>query len=139
MYCKSCSINLTSSQKVYCSNKCQKDFEYNNYILAWKAGEKSGVRGLSTKNFSRHLVRYLLEKNDCRCSKCGWAEINPITKQCPLEIDHIDGNAENNLEENLQLLCPNCHSLTPNYKNLNFGSGRLWRRKKYVKIVRAPL
>jgi predicted HNH restriction endonuclease len=52
-----------------------------------------------------------------------------------LGIDHIDGNSENNTENNLVLLCPNCYSLTPNYKNLNKSKGRLWRRKKYVRIV----
>jgi predicted HNH restriction endonuclease len=47
-----------------------------------------------------------------------------------LEIEHIDGNFENNAEENLELLCPNCHSLTSTYKGANKGSGRK-ERKKY--------
>lgn len=42
----------------------------------------------------------------------------------PLEIDHIDGNSENNSEENLRLICPNCHSLTATYKGANRGKGR---------------
>jgi 5-methylcytosine-specific restriction endonuclease McrA len=42
-----------------------------------------------------------------------------------------DGNSENNLEENLRLLCPNCHSLSPNFRNLNKGYGRKWRVNKY--------
>ena len=35
------------------------------------------------------------------------------------EIHHIDGNHYNNEESNLQLLCPNCHSLTPTFGALN--------------------
>lgn len=40
-------------------------------------------------------------------------------KQISLELEHIDGNRQNNARENLKLLCPNCHSMTPT-----------WRRKK---------
>lgn len=32
---------------------------------------------------------------------------------------------------NLILLCPNCHSLTPTYKALNKGNGRHNRMKRY--------
>lgn len=49
----------------------------------------------------------------------GWGEINPITNESPLHVHHIDGDATNNSEENLQLLCPNCHSLTENFGRLN--------------------
>lgn len=49
----------------------------------------------------------------------------------PLEVEHIDGNFENNSEENLTLLCPNCYSLTPTYKGANKGNGRKERKKYY--------
>ena len=64
---------------------------------------------------------------------CGWHEKNVVTGRVPLEIDHIDGNSENNIESNLRLLCPNCHSLTPYFRNLNKGKGRKWRIEKYHK------
>lgn len=51
-----------------------------------------------------------------KCSSCGWDERRP-NGVCPLEIDHIDGNHQNWQFSNLQLLCPNCHSLTPKWKN----------------------
>ena len=38
----------------------------------------------------------------------------------------------NNKEENLILLCPNCHSLTQTYKGANRNHGRQGR-KKYMK------
>jgi hypothetical protein len=46
-----------------------------------------------------------------KCSKCGcgntWNE-----KDLVLQIDHIDGDATNNVLENLRILCPNCHTQT---------------------------
>lgn len=59
---------------------------------------------------------------------CGWGEINSYTKKVPLEVHHIDGNYLNNNEENLQLLCPNCHALTSTYKAAN-KNGRKGRDK----------
>lgn len=73
---------------------------------------------------SRHLRRYIFDKYENKCCICGWSKINPYTNTLPLEIDHIDGNANNNREENLRLLCPNCHSLTKNYRGANKGNGR---------------
>jgi hypothetical protein len=43
-------------------------------------------------------------------------------------LNHIDGNWENCKESNLEVLCPNCHSLTANYKGGNRGHGRAARR-----------
>ena len=41
----------------------------------------------------------------------------------------LDGNYLNNSEDNLDLICPNCHSLTPTYKGANLGNGRKERNK----------
>lgn len=107
----------------YCSKKCQSVYEYKEWIRLWKDGLKSGIRGKSG-NISNPIRRYLFEKYNSRCCKCGWSEINPITNKVPLQVNHIDGNYENNKEDNLELICPNCHSLTKNYGNLNKGNGR---------------
>ena len=52
-------------------------------------------------------------------------------KSIVLELEHIDGNSDNNTEENLTILCPNCHSQTLTYKNRNKGNGRHNRRMRY--------
>jgi hypothetical protein len=131
-FCLNCSLPLKKQDK-YCSLKCQYEYQYLNYLELWKNGLVSGTKGVTTKFVSGYIRRYLFEKFDNRCSKCGWNEKHPITGSIPLEMEHMDGNAENNKEENLTLLCPNCHSLTKFYKNLNRGKGRKWRMEKYVK------
>lgn len=112
-------------KKKFCSNKCQSNLKYEIFMTEWLAGKKK----VTTKNISGFIKRYLFEKYESKCSHCLWGEKNPITNKVPLEVDHIDGNAENNLESNLRLLCPNCHSLTPFFRNLNKGNGRKWRRE----------
>lgn len=59
-----------------------------------------------------------------KCQLCSWSHKNPVTNKVPLEMNHIDGNGFNNKLDNLQLICPNCHSLTPNFKALNKKSMR---------------
>ena len=79
-----------------------------------------------------YLKRYLFEKYNNKCCKCGWGETNPYTGNIPLEVEHKDGNYTNNSEDNLELLCPNCHSLTSTYKGANRGKGRTSRNKYYI-------
>jgi 5-methylcytosine-specific restriction endonuclease McrA len=111
----------------YCNNKCQSDYQSKLKIDAWLSGTNFIRKGgISTPSWMRS---FLLKESDYKCTHCNWCEINPITKTVPLEIDHIDGDAYNNLRENLRVLCPNCHSLTKTYKNIGNRIGtRSYRR-----------
>ncbi len=120
-YCLNCGKLLTKGQTKYCSNSCQKDYEYKQRVQKWKNNQLNGVTGTGISSFVR---RYMLEKTNYSCQLCGWNKINPFSGKSPLEIHHIDGNYTNNKEENLQVLCPNCHSLTNNYKGMNQDSVR---------------
>lgn len=131
--CLLCSNVLSSGQFKYCSNTCQLEYQYKMYICKWQRGEVDGNRGTQTRNLSRHVRRYLLEKFEEKCAQCGWSKRHLKTGVVPLEIDHVDGNAENNKEENLRVVCPNCHALTDSFRNLNIGQGRVWRKLKYKK------
>ena len=122
-YCLNCGKELPNTAKKYCSISCQHDYEYKQWIEGWKQGTNNAIKG-NWGQLSNHLRRYIFEKFGNKCCKCGWGETNPYTGTIPLEIDHIDGNYENNSEENLQLLCPNCHSLTETYRGANRGKGR---------------
>ena len=37
-------------------------------------------------------------------------------------MDHIDGNNQNNKRENLEAICPNCHSQTLTWRGRNINS-----------------
>jgi len=113
----------------FCSNKCQIEHQYAVYIQKWKNDEVDGVSG--EYGTSRYIKKYLFEKFNGKCTRCGWGEKNQYTGNIPLEIEHKDGNSKNNKEENLTLLCPNCHSLTETYKGANRGNGRYNRRERY--------
>ena len=133
-FCMVCNKQIRRANRKYCSIKCQWRYSYNQYIARWKQGLEDGNRGITTHVLSGHLRRYLKEKYGEKCSVCGWSERNLSTSVVPLEVDHIDGNPENNKEENLRLICPNCHSLTSSFRNLNKGNGRAWRIK-YLKSI----
>lgn len=121
-HCINCGELLNSGKK-FCSSKCKTDYEYKQYIIKWKKGEISGQKKGSWGGLSSYIRRYLFEKYNYKCAKCDWAKINPYSNTIPLEIEHIDGNSQNNSENNLVLLCPNCHSLTSTYRGLNKGNG----------------
>ena len=53
------------------------------------------------------------------CERCKLAQW--CNNSIPLELHHINGVHSDNRIENLQLLCPNCHALTDNYRGKNIG------------------
>ena len=142
MKCLNCKKELIHRQLKYCSNKCQKEYENYQKILQWKKGDFNGIIG--QYGLSKTIRNYLLEKANYQCEICGWNQTNPFTGLIPLEIHHKDGNYQNNIEENLQVLCPNCHALTINYKGNNKGHGRDGReqyrnRKNLCKDCQKPI
>lgn len=126
--CKHCKSQFKVKHKgaMYCSNACQQAYQAGLIIKRWKAGEFHGNRG-SLFALSKAVRRYMLQKHSHKCSRCGWQKKHPTTGRVPLQVHHIDGNATNTVEKNLEVLCPNCHSLTPNYGKLN-KVGR-WKRR----------
>lgn len=52
------------------------------------------------------------------CEVCGWAQ-QASDGRIPVELDHMNGNHNDNRIENLRVLCPNCHSLQPTHRGKN--------------------
>jgi endogenous inhibitor of DNA gyrase (YacG/DUF329 family) len=132
--CKCCGKLIKTKKRnpsrpiVYCSAQCQNDFQNSKTIKDWKSGRFNGLRG-NQLQLSQTVRNYLLDKNGHKCSRCGWAERHPVSGKVPVQVHHIDGNAMNTKEKNLQVLCPNCHALTPNWGAANKGYGRTIRHR----------
>ena len=80
---------------------------------------ESFSKGTPKKNGKTTLAP-LISLRGRKCEGCGLTEWlgNPIN----LEVHHEDGDRLNNSMDNLKLLCPNCHSYTPNFRK---SSGRV--------------
>ena len=118
--CLNCN-KIIHGKKKYCSNKCQGDNKRKIIFEKIKNGDVS----FNEKCYKK----YLIEKHGEECMECGLNKINITTGKIPIQLEHIDGHSENNSLNNLKLLCPNCHSLTPTYGALNKGNGRKNRYK----------
>jgi hypothetical protein len=116
--CSMCGKNLTHHGKM-CRN-CRKEKHIEDIIKTGETGNYSN---------SKVMRKYLIIIRGHRCEDC---ELE-IWKNLPiyLETHHIDGDPENNAPENLLLLCPNCHSITDNFKSKNRGNGR--KRERWGK------
>lgn len=112
--------NLKHTSK-YCSHKCFREDTFNKKLIEWKQTGKID---------NRDLRKYLIKKFDNTCQCCKISEWNGLPLS--LEVEHIDGDGYNHNEDNLTLLCPNCHSQTPTYKGRNYGNGRTIRKKKLM-------
>lgn len=78
----------------------------------WSKGET--LKDYQEYSRPTHLKPKLIKEKGHKCEVClleTWLD-KPIT----LEIHHLDGSRVNNAFENLQLLCPNCHSQTDSWR-----------------------
>ena len=95
-------------------------------------GKSASLTNLATKQVdpekllckhSKHnrcvLRRYIITNKliPYKCSICGITEWQG--KTLSLELDHINGENNDNRLENLRFLCPNCHSQTDTYGSKN--------------------
>lgn len=105
----------------YCSNACQKNFE-------WKQTLKKIVANGQVENIHQ-ARRYFAETFKHACMICLFEVWNSLP--IALLIDHIDGDSMNWRISNLRRICSNCDAQLPTYKGRNRGHGRVARRERY--------
>ena len=118
-YCPVCGKETPARHNIFCEPNGRCDAIYT-MTKQWENNI------IPTRASVRH---YLIKTRGYQCESCGLTEWKG--QPVPLESHHKDGNYKNNEEENLELLCPNCHSITDNYrgKNRNKGRGEYKRRQ----------
>jgi hypothetical protein len=95
----------------------------------WNKGLQQKIKAITPiedilvdcSNFQSYKLKKRLFKEGLKkqsCEECGWHIISEDGR-LPLELHHINGDSKDNRLENLQILCPNCHSLKSNHRGLN--------------------
>jgi len=95
----------------------------------WSKGKKTGPKrpiedyltnkcSITSYKLKLRLIAEGYKEHKCEC--CGLTEWQG--KPISLHLDHINGIHQDNSLDNLQILCPNCHSQTSTYAGKNWGS-----------------
>jgi 5-methylcytosine-specific restriction endonuclease McrA len=112
--------------------ECQKRFGFSSWAWAYavkrgaiaprpqtmplvellRAGPKRGRSHVKSR-----LMAAGLKTNECE--ECGLTEWR--NRPLSMALHHVNGDGRDNRLENLALLCPNCHSQTPNFGVKNAG------------------
>jgi hypothetical protein len=124
--CKVCSKEFkyfpSQSKGKYCSLACQGELRAKEALDHFKEKFNEGIDIGRPRQY-----QILKELHGNQCSVCSLSGTDWQGKPIRLQVDHKDGNAENNDKENLRLICPNCHSQTDTFAGGNRGNGR-WNK-----------
>ena len=117
----------------FCDNTCQGKFK-------WVQETVPRIESGLVSDGSPALKKYLIETRGKKCEECG-QEGTWNNKPLVLQLDHIDGDSDNNFPLNIRLLCPNCHSQTENFGSKGKGSRykKVAKRNNYLREYKAKL
>lgn len=113
--CLLCGISLTSKYGIRYGTFCN-----NAHASLYKTKQLISSNNATHKN-KTGVKKYLvyIRGNKCEICKREIWQVDTKEHKIPLDMHHIDGDVENMELSNLQLVCPICHTFTPNYKSKN--------------------
>lgn len=124
--CNYCKKESLTKIKIFCCNQCQGNYK-------WQQTKEKIDAGIHPAN-----KKYILEKFGNICAICA---LNNTWngKELVLQLDHIDGNSDNNSVSNLRILCPNCHTQTETFCTKG-GSKitKITKRNMYLRKYQSP-
>jgi hypothetical protein len=132
--CKNCGktyyrygINKGNYCSITCSSEHKVELKYLDYI----ENQEKYCSDRDMKFVKKHILK---DQNN----KCGICNIYNFWNEKPLSfiLDHIDGDASNNMRNNLRLVCSNCDSQLDTYKSKNKNSAR---KERYIKNYKKDL
>ena len=88
----------------YCNNSCQQQHRSRLLVKEWKEHEGQ----TAWRQVPDYVKKYLIQQREHACEVCG--NVTHNHEPIPLLVDYRDGNSHNNVESNLELICPNCKS-----------------------------
>ena len=107
-----------------------KGYAWNKQIIEISDTNDFGISNKTT------IRRILLKERDHKCEHCGNSEW--LDQKIPLQVHHIDGNPNNNIRKNLELICPNCHALTNNWCSKNIKNHQVSDKDFLQALQNAP-
>lgn len=129
--CKLLGIKPATGAQTYITNRAKKYGVDTSHFTgqAWRKNKTFEKRPVSyylviggprcgSHQLKVRLIAQGIKQN--YCEKCGqlpeW-----LFDELPMELDHKNGNHEDNRLENLQILCPNCHAVKTRYQRRSGG------------------
>jgi len=112
------SISAKNSDKVKKANSNRPDDFWVKITETRRKNHKKKILEAEFENLSFNSLRFrILYEQDNKCNRCGLNEW--LGQELVLELEHKDGNNKNNDRSNLEMICPNCHSLTQTWRGRN--------------------